>query len=93
MLTRYAFFLASGFVLRCTLHGLSHLTVRFDPIAGLFSIAVVATGSKNFRGVQAAVGEVLVWLNTFYAPPDAMTKSPIAWEGTDRYNLPNLSAV
>jgi len=87
-----AFFPASGFVPRFTLHGLSRLTVKLDFIAGLFSMAVEATGSKDFRGVQAAVGEVIAWRNTFHALSDAMIKSPIAWEGTDGYNLPNLNA-
>jgi 4-hydroxyphenylacetate 3-monooxygenase len=86
------FFPASGFVPRFTLHGLTRLSVKLDFIAGLFSMAVEATGSKDFRGVQAGVGEVIAWRNTFHALGDAMVKSPVPWDGTDGYNLPNLNA-
>jgi 4-hydroxyphenylacetate 3-monooxygenase len=84
------FFPASGFIPRFTLHGVTRLAVKLDFIAGLFSMAVEATGSKDFRGVQAAVGEVLAWRNLFHGMSDAMVKSPIPWQGTDGYNLPNL---
>ncbi|WP_027245878.1 4-hydroxyphenylacetate 3-hydroxylase N-terminal domain-containing protein [Leisingera daeponensis] len=85
------FFPASGFVPRFTLHGLTRLSVKLDFIAGLFSMAVEATGSKDFRGVQTAVGEVLAWRNLFHGLSDAMVKSPVPWEGTDGYNLPNTN--
>lgn len=87
-----AFFPASGFVPRFTLHGLTRLSVKLDFIAGLFSMAVDATGAKDFRGVQTGVGEVIAWRNAFRAIGDAMVKSPVPWEGTDGYNLPNLNA-
>ncbi len=83
------FFPASGFIPRFTLHGVTRLAVKLDFIAGLFSMAVEATGSKDFRGVQTAVGEVIAWRNLFHGITDAMVKSPIPW--TDGYNLPNLS--
>jgi 4-hydroxyphenylacetate 3-monooxygenase len=86
-----AFFPASGFVPRFTLHGISRFAVKLDFIAGLFSMAVEATGSSTFRGVQAAVGEALAWRNTFHGLADAMVKSPIPWQGTDGYNLPNMN--
>ena len=69
------FFPASGFVPRFTLHGLTRLAVKLDFIAGLFAMAVEATGSKDFRGVQTAVGEVIAWRNTFWGLSDAMVKS------------------
>lgn len=86
-----AFFPASGFVPRFTLHGVTRLAVKLDFIAGLFSMAVEATGSKDFRGVQAAVGEVIAWRNLFHGMSDAMVKSPNPWAGTDGYVLPNLN--
>jgi 4-hydroxyphenylacetate 3-monooxygenase len=86
-----AFFPASGFIPRFTLHGLTRLAVKLDFIAGLFSMAVEATGSKDFRGVQTAVGEVIAWRNLFHCLSDAMVKSPEPWAGTDGYLLPNLA--
>jgi 4-hydroxyphenylacetate 3-monooxygenase len=85
------FFPASGFIPRFTLHGVTRFAVKLDFIAGLFSMAVEATGTKDFRGVQAAVGEVIAWRNLFHGMADAMVKSPIPWQGTDGYNLPNLA--
>jgi 4-hydroxyphenylacetate 3-monooxygenase len=85
------FFPASGFIPRFTLHGLTRLAVKLDFIAGLFAMAVEATGVKEFRGVQTAVGEVVAWRNLFHGLSDAMVKSPVPWDGTDGYNLPNLA--
>lgn len=84
------FFPASGFIPRFTLHGVTRLAVKLHFISGLFSKAVEATGSKDFRGVQVAVGEVIAWANLFQGLCDGMVHSPIPWEGTDGYNLPNL---
>ncbi|MGI6246152.1 MAG: 4-hydroxyphenylacetate 3-hydroxylase N-terminal domain-containing protein [Pseudochelatococcus sp.] len=87
------FFPASGFVPRFTLHGITRLAVKLDFIAGLFSMAVEATGAKDFRGVQTAVGEVIAWRNLFHGLSDAMVKSPVPWPGTDGYVLPNLASA
>ena len=85
-----AFFPASGFVPRFTLHGCTRLAVKLEFISGLFSKAVEATGSKDFRGVQVAVGEVIAWANLFKGMTDAMVHNPLPWEGTDGFNLPNV---
>ncbi|WP_275427790.1 4-hydroxyphenylacetate 3-hydroxylase C-terminal domain-containing protein, partial [Enterobacter hormaechei] len=73
-----------------TLHGCTRLAVKLEFIAGLFSKAVEATGSKDFRGVQTAVGEVLAWANLFKGLTDAMVHNPIPWDSTDGYVLPNV---
>src|SRR5258708_28988438 len=86
------FFLASGYIPRFPLHGVTRFAVKLDFIAGLFSMAVDATGAKDFRGLQAAVGEVISWRNLFHGMADAIVKSPIAWQGTVGYNLPNLNS-
>ncbi len=86
-----AFFPASGFVPRFTLHGCTRLAVKLDFIAALFSMALEATGSRVFRGPQTAVGEALGWRSLFWAISDAMVKSPVDWEGTDGFKLPNVN--
>lgn len=86
-----AFFPASGFVPRFTLHGVTRLAVKLDFITGLFSKALEATGTNVFRGPQTAVGEVMAWRNLFWGLSDAMVKSPIPWEGTNGYVLPNIN--
>ncbi|EBA06892.1 4-hydroxyphenylacetate 3-hydroxylase N-terminal domain-containing protein [Sagittula stellata] len=86
-----AFFPASGFIPRFTLHGVTRLAVKLDFISGLFAKALEATGSGVFRGPQTAVGEVIAWRNLFWGLSDAMVKSPVPWEGTGGYVLPNVN--
>jgi 4-hydroxyphenylacetate 3-monooxygenase len=82
------FFPRSGFLPRFMFHGCTRLAVKLDFIAGLLLKAVDATGSKDFRGVQAQVGEVLAWRNLFWGLTDAMARTTVPW--TPGYVLPNL---
>jgi 4-hydroxyphenylacetate 3-monooxygenase len=75
------FFPASGFIPRFTFHGCTRLAVKLDFIAGLLLKAVEATGAKDFRGVQARIGEVLAWRNLFWALTEAMARTPEPWVG------------
>jgi 4-hydroxyphenylacetate 3-monooxygenase len=76
-----AFFPASGFIPRFTFQGCTRFSVKLDFIAGLLLKGVEATGTKDFRGVQARIGEVLAWRNLFWALTDAMAKTPDEWIG------------
>ena len=82
------FFPRSGFLPRFMFHGCMRLAVKLDFIAGLLLKGVEATGSKDFRGVQAQVGEVLAWRNLFWGLTDAMARTTTPW--TPGYVLPNL---
>jgi len=82
------FFPASGFVNRFTFHGATRLAVKLDFIAGLFLKAIEATGSNQFRGVQAAVGEVLAWRHMFWGLTTAMATHP--FPGPSGTVLPNV---
>src|SRR6202045_1596050 len=82
------FFPRSGFLPRFMFQGCTRLAVKMDFLAGLLLKAVDATGAKDFRGVQAQVGEVLAWRNLFWALTDAMARTPTPW--TEGYVLPNL---
>ena len=82
------FFPRSGFLPRFMFHGCVRLAVKLDFIAGLLLKGVEATGSKDFRGVQAQVGEVLAWRNMFWGLTDAMARTTTPW--TPGYVLPNL---
>jgi 4-hydroxyphenylacetate 3-monooxygenase len=73
------FFEHSGFIPRAMLHGCTRLAVKLDFIGGLLLKGVEATGTKEFRGVQAAVGEVIAWRNLFWGRTDAMARAPIPW--------------
>ena len=52
------------------------------PNHGFLLKAVDATGAKDFRGVQAQVGEVLAWRNLFWALTDAMARTTTPWWGS-----------
>ena len=82
------FFPRSGFLPRFMFQGCTRLAVKLDFLAGLLLKGVEATGAKEFRGVQAAVGEVLAWRNTFWGLTDAMARATTPW--TPGYVLPNL---
>lgn len=82
------FFPLSGFVPNFTFHGCTRFAVKLDFLAGLLLKGVEATGSKDFRGVQAQVGEVLAWRNLFWGITDAMAHVPMPWK--NGAVLPNL---
>lgn len=84
-----AFFPLSGFGERFAFQGATRFAVKLDFIAGLLLKAVEATGTKDYRGVQARVGEVLAWRNLFWALTDAMARNPIPWPGAEGYVHPN----
>ncbi len=67
---------ATGVSSRMFLHGCTRLAVKLDFITGLLLKAVALTGTKDFRGVQVKVGEVVGWRNLFWGLSDAMVRSP-----------------
>src|SRR2546430_17430856 len=84
------FFPRTGFLRRFMFQGCTRLAVKMDFLAGLLLKAVEATGAKDFRGVQAQVGEVLAWRDLFWALTGSMARAPIPW--TAGYGLPDLDA-
>jgi aromatic ring hydroxylase len=82
------FFPRTGFLPRFVVHGCTRLAVKLDFIAGLLLKAVEAAGTKDYRGVQANVGEVIAWRNLFWGLSDAMVRDPKPW--IDDYVLPNM---
>jgi aromatic ring hydroxylase len=85
------FFPRTGFLPRAMLHGCTRLSVKLDFIAGCLLKAVEASGTKDFRGVQAHVGEVIAWRNLFFSLSEAMVRNPVPW--ADGYLLPNPSSA
>jgi 4-hydroxyphenylacetate 3-monooxygenase len=81
------FFPRTGFLQRFVVHGCTRLAVKLDFIAGLLLKAVEAAGTKDFRGVQVNVGEVIAWRNLFWSLTDAMVRDPKPWVG--EYVQPN----
>jgi 4-hydroxyphenylacetate 3-monooxygenase len=81
----------SGFLGRTLLHGCTRLAVKLDFIAGLFLKAVDITGTKDFRGVQAALGEVIGLRHVMWGLSDAMAMHAEPWCGD--YVLPNVESA
>jgi aromatic ring hydroxylase len=69
----------SGFIERFTFHGCTRVAVKLEFIAGLLAKALEVTGTGDFRGVQARLGEVLAWRNLFWGLSDAAARNPVPW--------------
>jgi 4-hydroxyphenylacetate 3-monooxygenase len=80
----------TGFFTRALLQACTRFAVKLDFIAGLFIRAVEITGTKDYRGVQASVGEVIGLRHAMWAFSDAMARSAEPW---GQYVLPNLEAA
>jgi 4-hydroxyphenylacetate 3-monooxygenase len=83
------FFPGSGFINRLAFHGLTRLAVKLDFIAGLLLKGVEATGTKDSRGVQSRVGEVIGWRNVVWALTDGQIRAAEPW--ANGAVQPNLS--
>ena len=71
----------TGFIWRALLQGCTRLAVKLDFLAGLFIKLVEATGTIEFRGIQASIGEILAWRNMFWSLTDAMCHNPVPSAG------------
>jgi 4-hydroxyphenylacetate 3-monooxygenase len=71
-----AFYAESRFVNRFTLQAGTRLTVKLEMMAGLFAKAIATNGVDSFRGVQAALGEILAWRHLMMAMTTAMCLDP-----------------
>ncbi|KAB1644946.1 4-hydroxyphenylacetate 3-hydroxylase N-terminal domain-containing protein [Gulosibacter chungangensis] len=76
-----AFLPASGFMPRFTFQGVTRFAVKLDFIAGLLLKSLETTGSKDFRGVQQRVGEVIGWRDMFWSLSTSMATDPEPWVG------------
>jgi 4-hydroxyphenylacetate 3-monooxygenase len=81
----------SGFLGRTLLHGCTRLAVKLDFICGLFLKGVEINGTKDFRGVQAVVGEVIGLRHVMWGLSDAMAMNAEPWCGD--YVLPNVESA
>jgi aromatic ring hydroxylase len=62
-----AFYAQSGFMPRYTLQSGTRLAVKLDFLCGLLAMGLEANGTSGFRGVQAALGELIGWRNLICA--------------------------
>src|SRR5437868_9256350 len=81
------FFPQTGFLPRAMMQGCTRLAVKLEFIGGLMLKAVEATGTKDYRGVQTRVGEVISYRNLFWSLSEAMARNATPW--TNGAVLPN----
>jgi 4-hydroxyphenylacetate 3-monooxygenase len=62
-----AFYAQSGFMPRYTLQSGTRLAVKLDFLCGLLAAGLQTNGTDGFRGVQAAMGELMGWRNLIWA--------------------------
>jgi aromatic ring hydroxylase len=71
-----AFYPASGFFNRYNLQSGTRLAVKLDFMAGLLARGLEMNGTDQFRGVQAALGEVVAWRTLLWTMTTAMAAEP-----------------
>lgn len=79
------------FVNRLSFHGCARLAVKMDFMTGLLLKATETTGSQQFRGVQANIGEVVALRNMIWSLSTAMATKPD--EGRNGVLVPNGDAA
>jgi len=85
------FFPKTGFLPRALLQGCTRLAIKLEFITGLVLKAVEATGTKDYRGVQTRVGEIISYRNLFWSLTEAMARNAEPW--TNGAVLPNMEAA
>ena len=71
-----AFYPASGFFNRYNLQAGTRLAVKLDFMTGLLARGLELNGTSEFRGVQAALGEVVAWRTLLWTMTTAMAAEP-----------------
>jgi 4-hydroxyphenylacetate 3-monooxygenase len=71
--------------------GCTRFAVKLDFMAGLLAKALRATGGAEFRGNQAALGELVAMGHQYWSLSAAMCHKPDPWAGDAL--LPNLQAA
>jgi 4-hydroxyphenylacetate 3-monooxygenase len=73
------FFPRTGFLPRALLHGCTRLAVKLEFLAGLMMKAMEASGTKDYRGQQVRLGEVIAYRNLFWSLSEAMARNATPW--------------
>lgn len=84
------FFPQTGFLPRALLHGCTRYAVKLEFIAGLMMQALEATGTKDYRGQQVRLGEVIAYRNLFWSLSEAMARNADQW--VNGAVLPNIES-
>lgn len=74
-----SWFPQGGFGRLFPMQACTRFAVKLDFICGLLVKALKCTGTLEFRGVQASVGEIFAWRNMFWSLTEAMVGNADAW--------------
>ena len=81
----------TGFIWRALLPGLHAARGQARLPRGPVHQDVEATGTLEFRGIQASIGEIIAWRNMFWSLTDSMCHNPVPSAGGSV--LPNIEAA
>ncbi|QCR38307.1 4-hydroxyphenylacetate 3-monooxygenase, oxygenase component [Nissabacter sp. SGAir0207] len=81
----------AGFARLYPMQACVRLAVKLDFITALLQKSLECTGVMEFRGVQAALGEVVAWRNLFWSLSDAMWAEAQPWKNGAW--LPDMQAM
>lgn len=81
----------AGFARLYPMQACVRLAVKLDFITALLQKSLECTGVMEFRGVQAALGEVVAWRNLFWSLSDAMWAEAQPWKNSAW--LPDMQAM
>ena len=70
------FYASSGFFNRFNLQAATRLAIKLEFCIGLMIKGTQSSGTNNFRGVQAAIGELVAMRDTIWALTTAMVTDP-----------------
>lgn len=84
-------YVEGGFVRLYPMQACVRLAMKLDFVTALLQKSLECTGVLEFRGVQAALGEVVAWRNLFWSLSDAMCAGSTPW--INGAYLPDMQAM
>ena len=85
------FYMGSGFIYRALLQGCIRFAVKLDFLCGILLKSLEMTGTREFRGVQSRIGELITYRHLFWSLVSAMINSSETW--SDGTRVPNMNAA
>ncbi|SFL25231.1 4-hydroxyphenylacetate 3-hydroxylase N-terminal domain-containing protein [Geodermatophilus ruber] len=84
------FYMGSGFIWRGLLQGCIRYAVKLDFLCGVLLKSLEMTGTRDFRGVQTRIGELITYRHLFWSLVTAMVQGATKW--SDGTYVPNVEA-
>ncbi|MCU1620883.1 MAG: 4-hydroxyphenylacetate 3-hydroxylase [Modestobacter sp.] len=85
------FYMGSGFIWRGLLQGCARFAVKLDFLCGVLLKSLEMTGTRDFRGVQTRIGELITYRHLFHSLVTAMVHGAQKW--SDGTYVPNVEAA